>query len=204
MDDIDVKSFHTILYTCECGYNTIDKSNSNKHSKTEKCKKHKIVKKKVEVIPYGPEIQQVVQDFENLKQDYEELVSNSSSGSIHLEIEERSIRLKNEMEKLEREKKYIPGIVYYVTDGEFPRTALIGVDTNTDIKNLHNVFTSTYENPSAVYLFTRDIRAIVEFIINKLDDDGLKTRGPSNRVIHCGDSVTKFIRYVTMYNTQFM
>lgn len=204
MDDFDVKSFHTILYTCECGYNTIDKSNSNKHSKTEKCKDHKIHKKKVEVIPYGPEIQQVVQDFENLKHDYEELVSNSSSGSIQLEIEERSIRLKNEMEKLEREKKYIPGVVYYVTDGEFPRTALIGVDTNTDIKNLHNVFTTTYETPNTVCLFTRDTRYIVEFVINKLHDDGLKTSGSSNRVIHCGDTITKFIQYVKLYNMQFL
>jgi hypothetical protein len=184
-----VDKFCTTLYVCECGYSTINKSNANKHVKTNKCSEKKISKKKVQFLIDDDKILSLIKDPEKTTIDDE--LETCISG------ESRLSDVTNESPDMIHRCSAIPGLICYVYDKSYAKRAIIEVANMQPHSEIHEYYSDMFRDPDIISIYTHDIKNIGSMVkdsmrkINIMDND---------HVIHGTDSIRKFIDCVAECN----
>lgn len=184
----DLYRFSAISYVCECGYTTLNKSNSNKHSKTQKCSDKKISQSKMRFRVNDENVMSLVTDavspcLESCTS-WESCISNLSV----LSDETNTIRL---------ERNDSPGLIHYVYDKNHDKRALFDTSSVSSKDELYEHYNNIYKDPEVISVFTPDITNVVSFVKDIMRKNNMMDR---EYVIHGPDTIRKFVDYVSDYN----
>jgi hypothetical protein len=205
-----VDKFSAITYVCECGYSTINKSNANKHVKTNKCSEKKIVKKKINFVINDDKILSLVtnssthcmSDDISTGNGYDDISTGNGYDDIRSCASGESCttymsNVSHCSELIKVEGYGTPGLIHYVYDKTHSKRGLI-CTTPIIFKNaIHEYYKNLFRDPDITTIFTPDTRNVVTFVRGMLLKDNMID---NEYVIHCIDSIKKFTEYVTAYN----
>ncbi len=185
----DLDSFSAISYVCECGYTTINKSNANKHAKTNRCNEKKISKAKVIFRINDDNVLRLVTDtvspcIESCTS-WESCISNLSV----LSDETDTVKI----ERIDDNA----GLIHYVYDKNYDKRASLDTSCISSKDELYEHYSNIYRDPEVISVFTSDIRGVVTFVKDIMIKNNMMDR---EHVIHGPDSIRKFVECVSDYN----
>jgi hypothetical protein len=184
-----VDKFCTTLYVCDCGYSTINKSNANKHIKTNKCSEKKISKKKVQFLVDDGKILSLIKDPENTTVDDE--LEPSFSGDSRLSD------IANDSPDMIHQCSATPGLICYVYDKSYAKRALIEVADMQPQGEIYGYYSDMFRDPDVISIYAHDIKKIEAVVKDSMRKMNMMK---NDHVIHDTDSVRKFIDCVAECN----
>ena len=188
--------FCSTVYVCECGYSTINKSNSNKHLKTNKCSERKITKKKVSFFINDDKILSLINPPEKTTLYEETDLEPAFSGESYISsVSHLSDRTDNSITI--RPCNETPGLIYYAYDKSYAKRAIIDVAELLSQEELRDYYSNMFRDPDVISIYTHDIGKIEPMVKDSLRRLGMMD---NNHVIHGIDSIRKFIDCVAECN----
>ena len=188
--DQTVDTFCSTLYVCECGYSTINKSNANKHVKTNKCAERTISKKKINFKINDDQILSFVKD-PNRSEGIMDLEPCSSGESNLSDVSESTDVIKEE------QSCDIPGMICYMYDKTYAKRAFICTVAMGKKNTMHDYYKNLFRDPDVVSIYTPDIREIAIFVKDAMRKNNMMD---DEHAIHGPESIRKFVEYVSDYN----
>lgn len=163
-----MKTYKIPLYTCSCGYETIDKSNAGKHTKT--LGEHTITSISTDFVTGHrgdeQEYKEKIDDYETRLRDKDTIIKKLKK-FIDNFIDSVSVSDEDE----DDEGISVDGIIYYITDRDVPTRGKIGRTKNTDIKKLKTRY-STFGKPNIMCFYAQDIKTTENELKKDLRDNG--------------------------------
>ena len=181
-------TFCSTLYACDCGYSTINKSNANKHVKTNKCLEKKISKKKINFTINDEKILNLVAGSKNTEIDVD-LESCSSA--------ESNLSIISDSAEVIKQSRDIPGMVCYVYDKTYANRATIRTTTVCDTNEIYSLYKNVFRDPGIISIYVPDIKNIDTFVKNELNKNNMLD---NDYVIHGMEAIIKFSECVSQYS----
>jgi len=181
-------SFSAVSYVCECGYTTINKSNANKHTKTNKCNEKKISKAKMIFRINDENVLSLVTDTVSPCMEsctsWESCISNLSV-------------LSDETDTIKIERNGNPGLIHYVYDKNHDKRASLDTSYISSKDELYEHYNNIHRDPEVISIFTPDITNVVSFVKDIMRKNNMMDR---EYVIHGPDTIRLFVECVSDYN----
>jgi hypothetical protein len=181
------ETFNSTLYKCsECHYSTMNRSNFNKHQKTNKCLGSKLIKKQLKFIIKDNQIAEL---FDNDCGDDDTLESaGSGSSTSSYKSDDVVIKTKNE---------YVSGSIHYIFNNVHPKMAIITM-TKTNEPNTYDFYKDIFQEPVIISVYTPDITDVESFVRSDMRTANLVDK---DYIMHSEKSISSFIKYSIAYNS---
>ena len=194
-------SFNAISYVCECGYSTINKSNANKHLKTNKCSEKKLCKQKLSFKINDENVLSLVTDFvqPNINDDSMSLEKSLSGNSILSSCQStNSLPTESDTEYKEYNAPgCAPGLIHYAYDKSHAKRALLGITPMGSQDEVYEHYNYVFKDPDIITIFTPNIKNIEAFVKNTMRKYNMMDR---EHIIHGPGCIRRFTECVLDYN----
>jgi len=179
-----------ILYTCQCGYETLSSTRASSHSKTKKCIHNVMTKKETEFV---------------LEEDIKKLPPQTSQKSSSVTQEELAqlqltiTRLQTALIKLATEDSDDEsdceghGLIYFVEDVDIPDRGKVGRTKNTDVKKLKTRY-ATFASPKITCFYSAYIKKD-ENELKKLLRDADCMASNNEKISNCDVAANIFLEF---------
>ena len=168
-----MNTYTGILYSCECGYETLSSTNSMAHSKTKKCLHRTMIKKEMRFVSEEDVILPIQEILDHKIKETKGRLEYEIREQLGYTIKKQSFKIKeleNTIKKLRPSLEDLTssaddddnqvegtGIIYFIVDKDLPDRGKIGRTKNTDIKRL-KVRYSSFGNPDILCHWSTDIQ----------------------------------------------
>ena len=196
-----MKYFNNILYSCECGYETLSSHSACKHSTTKKCKDRVMNKKEMRFVTEEEHVEMTSGTSNNILKDLEKNIERykkdikekedtiaNMSKTISLLTNLASSNKDDVDEDIDNGR----GIIYYITDRDVPSRGKIGRTKNTDLKKLKSRY-STFSKPGILCFYSTNIKKDENDLKTLLKEKGcMDTSIGKETVVNCAETRAVF------------
>ena len=196
-----VKFISGILYSCDCGYETLSSHGACKHSKTKKCMHNVMNKKEMRFVSEEEQVEMASGTSNNILKDLEKNIERYKK-----DIKEKEDTIANMSKTIslltnlassnkdddEEDTDNGSGIIYYITDRDVPSRGKIGRTKNTDLKKLKSRY-STFSKPGILCFYSTNIKKDENDLKTILKEKGcMDTSIGKETVVNCAETRAVF------------
>lgn len=196
-----MKYFNNILYSCECGYETLSSTNSTAHSRTKKCKDLVMNKKEMRFVTEEEHVEMTSGTSNNILKDLEKNIERykkdikekeDTIANMSKTISLLTNLVSSNKDDVEEDTDNGSGIIYYITDRDVPSRGKIGRTKNTDLKKLKSRY-STFSKPGILCFYSTNIKKDENDLKTILKEKGcMDTSIGKETVVNCAETRAVF------------